>query len=115
MPDSSFKEKRNFPRFLANLPLALLEQKIKKTFTAQTHDISSHGLCVITDQQMSPGSDFDMCIRMLDNNEQIRVKGQVVWSNMIDSLKYRTGIKLADSVLKPIPMVLRTIMARRQF
>ncbi len=109
-----FTEKRISPRFTISIPLTCCEQRTSKSFTAQTHDISTQGLCIVADQELPSGSDLDIRIQMVDNNEKISVKGKVVWSCMINSGKYKLGIELEEPKLKPIPIVLRTIMAQRK-
>ena len=115
MQNTPFIEKRIFPRFKISIPLSFLDLKSDKLLTQQTHDISTQGLCIVANQEFPLGANLDMRIQMIDNNEKIYVKGNVVWYRMIDSGKYRIGIKLEDSKLKPIPLVLRTIMAKREY
>jgi len=50
-----------------------------------------------------------------DNGEEILRKGKVVWSRMVNSIKYRIGIKLEEPNLKPIPIILRTIGNKRKY
>jgi len=114
MQNVPFTEKRIFPRFTITIPLTFLEQKSSRSFTAQTHDISTRGLCIVADQEFPSGSDLDMRIQMVDNNEKISVKGKVIWSCMINSGKYKIGIELEEPKLKSISLVLRTIMAQRK-
>lgn len=114
MQNMPFTEKRIFPRFTISIPLTLSEQKSQRSFTAQTYDISTQGLCIVADQEFPSGSNLDMRIQMVDNNEKICVKGKVVWSSMINSGKYKIGIELEEPKLKPISLVLRTIMAQRK-
>jgi len=114
MQDMPFSEQRIFPRFTITIPLTFFELNSNKPLTAQTHDVSSQGLCIVADRQVPSGSNLDMRLQMMDNNERICIRGKVIWSSMIDPGKYRIGIKLEDSRLKPIPLVLRTIMALRK-
>jgi len=114
MQEVPFTEKRTFPRFTVTIPLTFLQQESNKPVSGQTHDISSQGVCMLSEQKLSSSSDLDIHIHMIDNNEKICLKGKVVWSCMAGDGKYRIGIKLEESKLKPIPLVLRTIMAQRK-
>lgn len=114
MENLPFTEKRIFPRFTITIPLTFFVQKSDKSFTAQTHDISTQGVCIVANEELPSGLDLDMRIQMMDNNEKICLKGKVIWSCMIDSGKYKIGVKLEEPKLKPIPLVLRTIMAQRK-
>lgn len=114
MENMPFNEKRIFPRFTINIPLTFCELRSNTSFAGQTHDISTQGVCMLTERKVSSGSDLDLSLKMVDNNERIYVKGKVVWSCMLDSGKYKIGIQLEEPRLKPIPLVLRTIMAQRK-
>ena len=110
-----FTEKRTFPRFKITIPLIFFERIFNKSSSVQTHDIGTQGVSIVADEKLPSGSDLDMRIQMPDNNEKICVKGKVIWARAINSDKYRIGIKLKESILKPIPLVLRTIMAQRKY
>jgi len=115
MENPSFVEKRAFSRFNIAIPLVYSEANSAETILAQTYDIDTEGLSIITDKQLPCGASLDICLRMVDNDEQIYRKGKVIWSDMLDSGKYRIGIKLEEPKLKPIPLVLRTIIARKKY
>jgi len=110
-----FIEKRNFPRFPVHIPLIYMEPNSYESIAAQTHDISQQGLCIVTDKELLRGASLQMRIRMLDNGEEFYWKGCVLWAKPIGFNKYRTGIKLTEERLKPIPIALRTINAQRKY
>ena len=115
MPDLSlFTEKRALVRFPVTLPLVFRETYLNNFISAQTLDLSAGGLSMVTDRLLFSGEGLEIFINMRDNNEQIRQKGVVVWSNTLNSGKYRVGIRFAEGNLKPIPLILRTLLSAKQ-
>jgi hypothetical protein len=80
-----FVERRSFMRFPVKIPASYLEPDANNMINTQTYDISAQGLCLLADRQLPPGTFLDICLRMADNGEQIYRKGEVVWSNTVDS------------------------------
>jgi len=115
MNDSSYIEKRAFPRFPVSIPLRYCEPHTNDTAYAQTRDISARGLCMITEEALPPDTSLDIYLKMIDDGGEVYRKGKVVWSNMLTSNKYRVGIELEEPNLKPIPLILRTIKAQRKY
>jgi Tfp pilus assembly protein PilZ len=108
------KEKRVELRFPVVLPLSYLELGSEETVNGQTHDISQGGLCLATDREIPIGAQIEVILKMIDSDEMIQKKGIVVWSARYGDDTRRIGIKLQESKLKPVPLVLRTIMALTQ-
>jgi len=115
MENLAFTEKRTYPRFNVSIPLSCFDLNSDKKINAQSHDISTEGLGIIVVKPIPVGAELDICIHMLDNGEKIYRKGKVVWSNEIDSGSYRIGIRLEEQKLDPVPLVLRTIMAQKDY
>ncbi len=109
MDNADFIEKRAFPRFPVSIPVDYSDLTSHKTAQGYTQDISAQGLGLVTQDKLSVGTSLDICLRIADNGEEIRRRGTVVWSNMLEPEKYRAGIKLEEPKLKPIPLVLRTV------
>jgi hypothetical protein len=114
MADSAFIEKRAFPRFAISIPVTC-RTHTEKAIEGRTHDISAGGLGIITEEGLSPGASVGIYLRMADNGGEIYKKGKVAWSRSVDAHKYRAGVQLEEANLKPIPIVLRTIKAQRQY
>lgn len=108
------KEKRTELRFPVVLSSSCLELSSAQTLNAQTHDISQGGLCLATDREIPLGIQIEIVLKMMDNNEMIHRKGTVIWSASYGDNAHRIGIKLEEPKLKPVPLVLRTIMALTQ-
>ena len=115
MPQWNFQEKRKFTRFEVNLPLKNAELNTVKEINGYTHDLSSQGIGMFVKEELSLGTQLDIRLYMPDNGEEIRTSGKVVWSNKMESGKYRAGIILNNTDLKPIPLVLRTIRVRTRY
>jgi len=115
MNDSSFIEKRAFPRFLVNIPLHYSESNSKKIAQAETHDIGAAGIGMVTEEGLPVGTCLEIRLRMIDDGTEIQRNGLVVWSSCLNANKYRAGIKLEGPSIKPIPIVLRTIKAQRRY
>jgi hypothetical protein len=115
MEKSPFIEKRNNPRFPVNLPVSCFNLNSNQPNKVQTHDISAEGLCLITDKEMPVGSWLEVFIHMLDKSEQLYRRGKVIWSNSIDNGIYRIGVRLEPPKLNSTNIVLRTIIAQRNY
>jgi len=106
------QEKRKLVRFLIAIPLKYGKMSLKPINSICTHDISAHGVGLITSEQLPVNTPLMLCLKIPDNGEEISLEAQVVWSERAGSSGYRSGIKLKNSSLKPIPLVLRTIYSK---
>ncbi|MCX5706960.1 MAG: PilZ domain-containing protein [Candidatus Omnitrophica bacterium] len=105
-------DKRNFVRFLISIPLKYAKIGIDKFVSACTHDISAEGIGLITAEELPVNTLLNLCLNIPDNGEEIPLEAEVIWSQEINSNQYRNGLRLKNSRLKPIPLVLRTINSR---
>lgn len=115
MQNSGIKERRTFARFILPIPVSYNDPVLNKKINVKTHDISSNGIGLITDRAMTPGMHLDICLEMIDNGEKVYTQGKLIWSCMLEPGKYRAGFKIDDPKLRPIPLVLRTIKAKRKY
>ncbi len=111
MQDSDFKERRIFKRFNVKIPAHYSNHISHKTFNTYTHDLSADGICLLTDSELSAGTPLEICLRMVDNEEKIFIRGRVIWSNFLNN-QYRTGVQLEGPKLEPIPLLLRLVQSR---
>ncbi len=110
MSDDGFKERRAFTRFPVHIHVYFSDPAFRgETVSAQTSDISTAGLGLMTGKELLPGIDLDICLRMRDNGEEVKLKGRVIWTSLTVAGKYRVGVKLEQPYLKPIPLVLREL------
>jgi hypothetical protein len=113
MPDNYPIEKRKLVRFLVAIPVKYAKLALRNiSGPICTHDISAQGVGLITAEELPVNSPLDICLKVPDNGEEIRLEAEVVWSKQLEASKYRCGLKLKGAQIKPIPLVLRTIYSR---
>ena len=115
MSGLDFIEKRYSIRFALTIPVQYSDCDTKSMCLAEIHDISSVGLSLMTDRELSAHSKLHIKLKMSDNGEEIYTKAEVVWSKMIYSNQWRIGLNFAEANFKPIPIVLRAIQAKSKY
>ncbi|MFH0763107.1 MAG: PilZ domain-containing protein [Candidatus Omnitrophota bacterium] len=114
MSYNGFQDRRAFPRFAVAIRVALMDPSLcGQILGAKTQDISIGGLGIITENKLTPGLQLDIRLHMADNGQVINLKGRAVWITPMDSERYRVGIQLEGSLLKPIPLVLRILKSHQ--
>lgn len=106
------QDKRKQIRFLITIPLKYIKVHVKELCSTFTHDISGQGLGLVSAEELPQNTPVAVCLKIPDNGEEVILEAEVVWSMPIDGAKYRSGLKLKNSHLKPIPLVLRTIYSK---
>jgi len=112
MQGPDFQEKRSAYRFLVTNPLTYFQPSSRESIEAQSRDISTQGMGLFANEDLSPKTTLDIWINMPDSNEKIHIKAEVIWSNKVDSNKYRIGVCLRDSGLKLRQLILKTIQSK---
>lgn len=112
MPNEEFIEKRKFVRFLISIPLKYVKMSIKQITDVATSDISVEGLGLITTEELPLNTLLNICLVIPDNGEEIALDAEALWSKCNRAGNYRCGLKLKNTRLKPIPLVLRTINSK---
>lgn len=115
MSKVDFIEKRNSIRFTLTIPAQYLGCDTKSMYSAETHDISSNGLSLMSDRDMPTHSNLNIRLKMPDNGEDIYARAEVVWSKIIYSNYWRIGLNFAEANFKPVPIVLRAIQAKAKY
>ncbi len=115
MSELDFIEKRDSIRFALTIPVQCLDFETKSMYLAEAHDISSAGLSLMIDRDLSIHSRLNIRFKMSDNEEEIYSKGEVVWSKRIYSNRWRIGLNFMEANFKPIPIVLRAIQAKAKY
>lgn len=113
MTENLFTEKRLYPRFEISLPAGYLDPSLNQIIDAKTFDISSNGISLLTNRFFEPGTTLNVFLQMLDDGKKIFRKGTVIWWNLLENGKFRLGVKVEEEKIEAIPIVLRTIMAKR--
>lgn len=115
MSGLDFIEMRDSIRFALTIPVQYLDCDSKSMCLAETHDISSDGLSLMTDRELPAHSNLNIRLKIPDNGEEIYAKAEVVWSKMIYSNQWRIGLSFAEANFKPVPIVLRAIQAKAKY
>lgn len=105
--DEAMQDRRIFARFPMKLPLRFIEGEAAQECTAETCDVSAKGIGLVTQQAFRPGVPLEMWLQMPDRNEPLYTRGEVVWSQMLEPNKYRTGIELEKAELMAMSRVFR--------
>lgn len=111
MVETEFIERRKFRRFIITVPSTYFRFELNQGTDAQTKDLSCRGIGLIAEEDLPMDTRLNIWIKPPDNEKQILTQGQVKWSNKIDFKKYRIGITLDDTGIKPLPIILRAIQA----
>ena len=112
---NGFQEKRVDVRFDVPIQVTYLDPDNDYVVQAQAKNISAKGLGLVTNKALIPGTILEVCLQMADNQEKIRRRCKVVWSNSLETGSIRLGVELEEPKLKPVPLVLRTIMTQRRY
>lgn len=110
MPNDGFKERRAATRFSVRLQASYRDSLLlEEPIPAETRDIGASGIGFITNRELPCGLQLNICLRMPDNGEEVKLKGTVIWASPAAAGKYRVGVRLEEPRFKPIPLVLRFI------
>ncbi len=108
-------DKRHAPRFQVAVPVRTIVSPSVSRVNAYTTDISASGIGVMLDRQIALNEELEICLKMADNGEEIVVRGKTQWLQVVGQDKFRAGIALVNSALKPIPIVLRSIKSHSRY
>jgi c-di-GMP-binding flagellar brake protein YcgR len=109
----NFSDKRVFERFSVKLPLRCLSRNSSREFPAQTNDISANGIGLVTEENLSAQTPLEMWLAIPDKGQPLYTRAEVIWSNMLETNKYRVGVRLEKADLMGLSRVLRIIDPRQ--
>ena len=109
MQNMGFEDLRVFERFPVNLVMKYLDLGSNKEGQAQTMDISAKGIGVTTNAMLGLNTTVEMWLKVPDRGDPLYTRGEVVWSQMVSSNKYRSGVNLDKADLMGISRILRVI------
>lgn len=101
-------DRRIFARFAVEFPMKFLDLGENKEGEATTFDISANGIGIVTDEELQPRNPLELWLKMPDTGDSFYTRGEVVWSRMVDSNKYKAGIHLEHADLMGISRLLRS-------
>ncbi len=108
MQETEFKDRRIFERIPVRRSLRFLAPRSNLAGLAQTRDISAQGIGIMTEKELSPQTPLEIWLHMPDSGEPFYTTGKVIWSEQIESNRYRAGIKLDRVDLMGISSLLKT-------
>ena len=109
MQKSLFKDRRIFERISVEHSLRFLAPQSNNAGLAQTQDISAQGIGLLSEKELLPNTPLEMWLYLPDSDAPFYSRGKVVWSEMVESNKYRVGVGLEKVDLMGMSRVLRTI------
>ncbi|MFA5099648.1 MAG: PilZ domain-containing protein [Candidatus Omnitrophota bacterium] len=109
MQNMGFEDLRVFERFPVKLAMKYLDLGSNKEGQAQTMDISAKGIGVTTNAMLSPNTSVEMWLKVPDRGDPLYTRGEVVWSQMVGSNNFRSGVNLDKADLMGISRILRVI------
>ena len=109
MPQWNFIDRRKLPRYEITVPTRETDLGSQCTITSTTRDICEQGVGILSDEKLAVGATVQVCLKIPDNQEEIFVRGKVVWAKEVKKNQYRAGICLANFELSPVSLVLRLI------
>ncbi len=115
MQNTEFKDRRIFERMPIELSLRLLNLHSKKWGLVKTRDISAKGIGLLTEEGLAPYTPLELWLQIPDKGEPLFAKGEVVWSEMIETNKHRVGISLEKADFMGMSRVLRTTSTRTRY
>lgn len=101
------EDRRIFARFAVEFPLRFFNLKENKEGVAQTQDVSAKGIGLMVNANLTPNTPLEMWLDIPDKGEPLYTRGEVVWSKMVESNKYRVGIDLEKADLMGLSRILR--------
>ena len=103
----TMQDRRIFARFSASFPLRFIDLRTNQEGKAQTEDFSAKGIGLVTDKELKPNIPLEMWLQIPDHGEPLYTRGEVVWSEKLESNKYRAGIKLEKADLMAMSRIFR--------
>ena len=109
MQNTEFEDRRITQRIPTNFPLRFLTAHSNKEGLAQIQDVSANGIGLLTEEELQRYTTLEMQLQIPDKDELLYIRGEVVWSDMIEANKYRIGIKLEKMDLVDLMELLRVL------
>lgn len=88
------EDRRCFFRFPAAVPVSYRDADNNVLGEGETRDISAKGIGFFTDKEMAPDTSLDIWLKVPDRENGIYVKGDIVWSRLVEPNRYRVGVSL---------------------
>ena len=104
--NTSVEDKREFQRYTVRLMVQVTGLEDKRVDIAYTHDISAKGAGLVCKEQFGKNSHIDLWLYSAIRGEPFYIKGEVVWSKVVDQNTWRMGIEFERADFMGISKVL---------
>lgn len=98
----AMEDRRVFARTQTSLPVSYLNLRKKTEGKAQAWDISAKGISLVADEELTTYTPLEMWLDVPGRGEPLYTRGEVVWSKLTASDKYRIGVNLEKADLKEL-------------
>jgi len=115
MQKMKLQDRRIFERFPLRFSLKYLDSNSNREGLAETRDFSAKGIGLLANEELPTHTPLDVWLHIPDKGEPLYAKGEVVWTKMVDSNKYRLGIKLEKVHFMAMSRALRIIERNKTF
>ncbi|MCS6859224.1 MAG: DivIVA domain-containing protein [Abditibacteriales bacterium] len=91
-------ERRREPRCQVRINVTVIPDNAQP-IAARSHDLSAHGLQLISDQNLAVGTPLQLMIEIPDSEQPIHCTGRVRWANALDDggkSAFRLGVALTN-------------------
>lgn len=102
------KERRVFERLPVELSLKYFSFHSNKEYQAQITDSSADGIGLSTEERLPVGTLLEIWFSIPDTDRMLYTRGEVIWSKMIKTNKYRVGVKLEKTDLMGFSRILQS-------
>lgn len=104
----SAEDKRIFQRFVAKLPVRLLDLNSGKESLALTEDVSAKGIGFSIKEELKPRTPVEIWLQIPDKGEPVYTRGEVIWTKSSGENEYRAGVSLEKADLMGLSRILRS-------
>ena len=101
------EDKRTFARFPVKLAMRFFDSFTNQEMPALAVDISAKGIGFVSSTELKPLTSLELWLKVPDKGEPLYTRGEVVWSEKIESEQYKTGVNLERADLMGMSRVLR--------
>ena len=109
MQQTESTDKRIFARFPVRFSVRFLDRYSNREIQAQAKDICAKGVCMVTKEELKPGTPLEMWLEIPDRGEPLYARGEVAWSRSTGLEKCCAGVNLDKADLIGLSRVLRVL------
>lgn len=107
MQNLNFEDRRIFARFPVKFSLKFMGHNNSQEGLGTACDISAKGIGLVTEKELKPKTPLEIWLDIPDRGEPLYTRGEVVWSQMVESNIYKAGINLDKADLMGVARALR--------